>query len=557
MNRPLSTQDGLNQPSPIEDLNLFSSDAALVEAAQREGAQHAIQTLSEFGALCGTAEMFEQGRLANENPPRLKVFDARGRRSDIVAYHPAYHGLMEMSRGAGLHASAWAHLGTVTGLRALGADVVRAAGLFMAAQVDAGHCWSAAMTNAAIPLVAGEPKLAQGWLPKLLSRTWDRRFLPHHAKESATLGIAMTERQGGSDLRASTTLATPTSRAGAGEVYTLVGHKSFLSAPMSDAFLVTAHAPGGLSCFFMPRFLPDGSVNAIHIQRLKETLGNRSNAPVEVEFAEARAWLMGEEGGGFAAVDEMTRHLRLDCAVVSAGLMRLALANVIHHVERREAFGAKLAEHSLMARVAADLALDVEAATALVFRLARSFDRARDPQAAAWRRVMTPVTAYWVCKRAPVMIAEVLECIGGGGYSEDTPLPRLFREAPAAAIWAGGGNILALDVLGALRHEPHAMAAVMDELSAAIGDDRLLRIAHGGVEELLQEPRLLDERARALVDMLARVGAGAILRSHAPQPVSEAFIAARLGDGEARAYGHGLAGADTRALIARASPLLA
>jgi putative acyl-CoA dehydrogenase len=327
-----------------------------------------------------------------------------------------------------------------------------------------------------------------------------------------------------------------------------------MSAPMSDAFLVLAQAPGGLTCFLMPRFLPDGSINALHFQRLKDKLGNRSNASCEVEFHGAHAWAVGEEGRGVPTIIEMVTHTRLDCAVASAGLMRLALANAIHHAAHRTVFQKKLIDQPLMGQVLADLALDVEAATALSFRLARSFDRASDPRAAAWRRLMTPVTKYWVCKIAPALVAEAMECLGGGGYVEAAPLARLYREVPVNSIWEGSGNVMALDVMRVLQREPDAVAAVMEELSLATAEDARLRHAHERIQGLLQEPVLLDKRGRVLVEALAVLAAASILKAQAPDAVADAFIATRLGGAPKQTYGQGLEKADTSAILARASP---
>jgi putative acyl-CoA dehydrogenase len=323
---------------------------------------------------------------------------------------------------------------------------------------------------------------------------------------------------------------------------------------MSDAFLVLAQAPGGLTCFLLPRFLPDGSVNALRLQRLKDKLGNRSNASSEVEFHGAYARAIGEEGRGVATIIEMVTYTRLDCAVASAGLMRFALANAIHHAEHRSVFDKKLIEQPLMQQVLADMALDVEAATALAFRLARSFDRADDPRAAAWRRLMTPVTKYWVCKMAPALAAEAMECLGGNGYVEEAPLARLYREVPVNSIWEGSGNVMALDVARVLQREPAAVQMVMEELAVAAGDDQHLRRAHARLETMLQEPKLLDARGRTLVEALAVLAAATILRAHAPPAIADAFIATRISGDPRQTYGQGLEHADVRAIIARASP---
>jgi len=554
MGQPFTTHEVLNQPPPLEDVNLFASDSALKEAVLREGAGGAIDELSAFGGITGSAEAFERGRLANEHPPRLLTHDRQGRRRDTVTFHPAYHALMRTSCEQGLHSSVWSHLATDGGSRRPGAHVARASAFYMAAQMEAGHCCPITMTNAAVPVLLLQPELAEAWVPRILPFRYDPSFAPAADKAAVTFGMGMTEKQGGTDVRAATTRAEPAGAGGAGAEYIITGHKWFMSAPMSDAFLVLAQAPGGLTCFLMPRFLPDGSVNALRFQRLKDKLGNRSNASSEVEFHGAHAWAIGEEGRGVATIIEMVTHTRLDCAVASAGLMRLSLANAIHFAEHRTVFQRKLIDQPLMGQVLADLALDVEAATALSFRLARSFDRAKDARAAAWRRLMTPVTKYWACKIAPPMVAEAMECLGGSGYVEDAPLARLYREVPVNSIWEGSGNVMALDVLRVLQREPEAAAMVMEELALAAADEPRLRFAHERVEGLLQEPALLDLRGRALVESLALLAAGAILKAHAPAAVADAFIATRFAGTPRQTYGQGLERADTRAILERASP---
>jgi putative acyl-CoA dehydrogenase len=549
-----ATHEVFNQPPPFEDVNLFTSDSGLMDLVVREGGGAANEALGTFGGIAGSAEAFERGRLANAHPPRLETHDARGRRRDTVTFHPAYHALMQTSCGQGLHGSVWGHLAEAGQARRPGAHVMRAAAFYMAAQMEAGHCCPITMTNAAVPVLLLQPELAEAWIPKILPYRYDPSFAPAAGKTAVTLGMGMTEKQGGTDVRAATTKAELAGAAGPGAEYIVTGHKWFMSAPMSDAFLVLAQAPQGLTCFLMPRFLPDGSVNALHFQRLKDKLGNRSNASSEVEFHGAHAWAIGEEGRGVPTIIEMVTYTRLDCAVASAGLMRLAIANAIHHAEHRTVFQKKLIDQPLMGQVLADLALDVEAATALSFRLARSFDRATDPRAAAWRRLMTPVTKYWVCKIAPALVAEAMECLGGGGYVEEAPLARLYREVPVNAIWEGSGNVMALDVMRVLQREPDAVAAVMEELGLAAADDARLRYAHERIQGLLHEPVLLDKRGRALVEGLAVLAAASILRAQAPAAVADAFIATRLGGAPKQTYGQGLEKADTRAILARASP---
>jgi len=558
--KPTAQIAGDNQSNPLVDVNLFTIDAALQEAIKREGGQSALPQLNAFGALCGSAEALEHGRLANVIPPRLEIFDANGRRRDHVEFHPSWHWLMSASTDEGLHFGAWGHLDGESPRRP-GANVERAGAFFMAAQMEAGHCCPVTTTNASIPVIAQCEGVAADWLPKITRRQYDRRFLPLSKKSAATVGMAITERQGGTDVRAATTtVALPDGDRGPGLAYRLTGNKWFMSAPMCDAFLVLAQTTGGqtaggLSCFLVPRFRPDDTVNGIHFQRLKDKLGNRSNASSEVEFVGAYGVLVGEEGRGVATIMEMVTHTRLDCAVASAALMRRAVAEALHHARQRQVFGRSLDGFPIMAGVLADLVLEVEAATALSFRLARSFDRASDGRAAAWRRLMTPVTKYWVCKVASPVIAEAMECMGGNGYVEDGGIPRLYREAPVNSIWEGSGNVMAMDVLRVLEKEPDAVEMVLDDLTVAAGDDAHLKAALQRVRTILHEPRLIEMRARALLESLALTAAGCIIRAHAPQAVGDAFIAARLSGVPRFTYGQGLEWSDTRAILSRALPL--
>jgi putative acyl-CoA dehydrogenase len=553
MSGSFTTHEVLNQPLPFEDVNLFTSDKVLTETVQREGGADALPELTAFGEVAGSREAFAQGRLANENPPQLKTHDRQGHRRDVVEFHPAYHVLMRTSCAQGLHSSVWEHLAENRAPRA-GAYVARAGAFYMAAQMEAGHCCPITMTNAAVPVLLQQPELAASWIPKVLSRRYDLSFAPAAEKTCVTFGMGMTEKQGGTDVRAATTRAEPVGRGGAGAEYVITGHKWFMSAPMSDAFLVLAQAPRGLTCFLMPRFLPDGSVNALRLQRLKDKLGNRSNASAEVEFDRCHAWAIGEEGRGVATIIEMVTHTRLDCALASAGLMRLALANAIHHAEHRTVFQKKLIDQPLMQQVLADMALEVEAATALSLRLARSFDRSKDRRAAAWCRLMTPVTKYWVCKIAPALVAEAMECIGGNGYVEEGPLARIYREVPVNSIWEGSGNVMALDVFRVLQREPEVVGEVMEDLAQAVAGEPRLQFAHERIQGLLHEPKLLDQRGRTLVEALALLAAASILRAHAPAAIAEAFIASRFAGVPKQTYGQGLEKADVRAILARASP---
>ncbi|WP_193367265.1 acyl-CoA dehydrogenase family protein [Pelagibius marinus] len=552
---PFATHEVSNQSPPFQDLNLFLSDAALQEAVRREGVMARHEELAAFGAVAGSAEAFDLGRLANENPPRLRRFDQKGFPLDLVEFHPAYHEVMRRSFKAGLHCSAWEHLKTPGGLPEDGAQVARLARLYMTTQTEPGHLCPVTMTNAAVPALLTQPEIAEALLPRVLSRRYDERFRPLEEKAGMTLGMGMTEKQGGTDVRANATTAKPCAAAGPGREYLLVGHKWFLSAPMCDAFLMLAQAPGGLSCFYVLRFLPDGSVNPLRLQRLKEKLGNRANASSEVELQNAHGWLLGEEGRGIATIIEMVTLTRLDCAIASAGQMRLALAMALHHCRHRRVFQKHLVDQPMMAAVLADMAVDVEAATALAFRLARAFERAAADEAeAAWRRLMAPVTKYWVCKMAPALGYEAMECLGGNGYVEEGPAARLYRELPLNAIWEGSGNVMCLDVLRVRAQDVAAVETVLAELDAAARGEPRLEAALADLRALLADPGSLEGRARHFVERLARTAAAGLLRAQAPSSVAEAFIAGRLDGAFRHTYGAGGQVADCRAILERALP---
>jgi len=505
---PFATHEVANQSPPFQDLNLFLADAALQEAVAREGAAARPDDLAAFGETAGSSEAFQLGRLANENPPKLRRFDQKGFPLDVVEFHPAYHEVMRRSFGAGLHSLAWEHLKAGGVLAPAGAQVARLARLYMTTQTEPGHLCPVTMTHAAVPALMRQSDLAKSLLPKLLSRDYDERFRPMAEKSAITLGMGMTEKQGGTDVRANTTTARPAGAGGPGQEYILVGHKWFLSAPMCDGFLMLAQAPGGLSCFFVPRFLPDGSVNPLRLQRLKDKLGNRANASSEVELQGAHGWLVGEEGRGIATIIEMVTLTRLDCAVASTGQMRLALAMALHHCRHRRVFQKRLVDQPLMAAVLADMALDVEAATALAFRLAGAFDRAAGEEGeAAWRRLMTPVTKYWVCKIAPALGYEAMECLGGNGYVEEGPAARLYRELPLNAIWEGSGNVMCLDLLRVLAQDPAAAETVLGRLERAAAGERRLEAALGELRSLLADHDTLEQRARHVAELLARTAA--------------------------------------------------
>jgi putative acyl-CoA dehydrogenase len=533
----LDNYAAFNQSPPYEDIDLFSSDVPLVESVRANGGEGESAGLSEFGRRWGSAEVFALGRKANENPPKLHAFDALGFRSDSVEFHPAYHQLMHESVAAGLHASTW----TESGKRAAPpSEVVRAARFYMTAQVETGHLCPITMTRAALAALAPAPQLAGKIVPKVLSRSYDAELRPWWEKSGLTLGMGMTERQGGTDVRANTTKAVP-----AGDDYVINGEKWFFSAPMSDAFLVLAQAADGLTCFLMPRFRLDGLVNGLRFQRLKDKLGNRSNASSEVEFVDAFAWRVGDEGAGVRTILQMVQLTRIDCAIASAGLMRMALAQAIHHCHYRKVFQKGLLEQPMMRAVLADMALDLEGAVALVMRVCRALDRASsDPREAAYGRLLTPVAKYWICKIAPAFLFEAMECLGGNGYVEESILPRLYREAPVNAIWEGSGNVMCLDVLRALRREEEGK--LYESLSRSFGAPDSPSLSIEAVNEA---------NAPALVGQLALMASVAELKASAPQPVVEAFARTRLVQRHGPLYGaHDIEASTIELLLQRALP---
>lgn len=538
----MATHDVLNQSTPFADVNLIAADAPLRGALRANGVDPDEPGLAAFGAEWGAAERLEGGRLANENPPRLRTHDASGRRADRVEFHPAYHALMRASVGAGLHASLWD--GAAPALPFGRGHVARAARLYAVAGVESGHLCPMTMTSAAVAALAAAPDHLTAWWPRLTSRRYDPEFRPWFEKAGVTLGMGMTEKQGGTDVRANTTAARPAGD----DVYHLTGHKWFFSAPMCDAFLVLAQAPDGLSCFLVPRHRPDRSVNALRLQRLKDKLGNRSNASAEVEFEEAFGWRLGEEGRGLRTILAMVQLTRLDCAVASAGLGRMALALALHHARHRSAFGRPLADQPAMRAVLADLALAVEAQVALVMRLSASFDRGEAVRA----RLLTPAAKYAVCKAAPGLVAEAMECLGGNGYVEENPLPRLYREAPVNAIWEGSGNVMALDVLRAASRAPEEARAVLAALAAEARDLPGAARAARDVAEGLAAPDA-PARARFVTGRLAALAAAAALATSAPPALAEAYARTRLA-GEHALFGSADLGREADLLLARALP---
>jgi putative acyl-CoA dehydrogenase len=535
---PFATHQVANQSVPLEGFDRFAANTPLVEALEREGAGWAADRVHEVGRLAGDAEVQRLGVLANEHTPVLHTHDRFGHRIDEVEFHPAWHELLRISVGHGLHGLPWREPQP-------GAHVARAA-LFMTFMVDAGHGCPISMTYSAVPALRAQPDLLEEWLPRMTSTTYDQRFLPADQKDGVLFGMAMTEKQGGSDVRANTTRAEPENGH-----YRITGHKWFCSAPMCDAFLVLAQAPGGLSCFLLPRWTPDGERNAFHLQRLKDKLGNRSNASSEVEFHGAYAQLVGEEGRGVPTIIEMVGHTRLDCVIGAAAGMRLGVEQAIWQTDHRSAFGKLLADQPLMRNVLADLAIDSEAATITAMRLARAYD---DPDQLAFRRLATAVAKYWTCKRAVAHAAESLECFGGNGYVEASGMPRLYREAPLNGIWEGSGNVIALDVLRALVKTPETLEAFFGELDESAGADARLDAYVGGLRDLFADPATLEVRARRVVEQLALALQGSLLVRHGDEGVADAFCATRLTGDWGRAYGTLPAGTDFVRILARHRP---
>ena len=535
--------DVANQPPPLEPYNLFTSDTVLREAVAREGAEWAQGELTALGATLGQPAIVQAGFDANKFTPQLRTLDRYGHRLDEVDFHPAWHALLGVALKAGLHSSPWAEAKP-------GAHVARAAGTTLLNQIESGVCCPLAMTYGAVPTLRRAPDIAAFWLPKIFGRDYDRRFIPAPEKSAVLFGMGLTENQGGSDLRTNTTRAEP---AGDG-TFRLHGHKWFLSAPMCDAFLVLAQSGKGLSCFLMPRWTPDGERNAVRLLRLKDKLGNRSNASSEVEFEGAYAELVGEEGRGIPIMIEMAGYTRLDCCIGSSALMRQAVAQGVHHARHRTAFQKKLIDQPLMTNVLADLALECEAATALTMRLARAYDE-DDETAQVFRRVVTPAAKFWICKRAPTVTLEAMEVLGGSGYIEESIMPRLYREAPVNSIWEGSGNVMCLDVLRAIARTPNAGAVLAHELAGS-GEARLDAFAARLTARLASPERNDEAQARALVRDLVLGLQAALLIKHSPPAVADAFCASRLGAENGGVFGTLPRGIDLRAIVERAGPVL-
>lgn len=537
-----TTHEVLNQAPPLEGHDT-AHDPALLAGVEREGAGWALDEIHELGRLAGTAEAREWGRLAERVPPRLHTHDRYGHRVDEVEYVPAYHRLMETAVTHGVHAAPWAD-------DRPGAHVARAA-KFMVWSVDAGHGCPVSMTYAAVPALRHAPELAARFEPLLTSREYDPGLRDPATKRGLVAGMSMTEKQGGSDVRANTTTATPRPDG----TYEVVGHKWFTSAPMSDLFLTLAQAPGGLSCFALPRVLPGGERNPIRFMRLKDKLGNRSNASSEIEYDHATGWLVGEEGAGVRTIVEMVNMTRLDCVIGSASGMRTALVLATHHARHRRAFGKALLDQPLMRNVLADLTIESEAATTAMLRLAGANDRAvrGDEGESALRRLALAVTKYAVCKRAPMAAGEALECLGGNGYVEDFDLARIYRELPLLSIWEGSGNVAALDALRAMAREPHTVDAFFAEAELATGADRRYDEALARLKKELTSFDDIELRARRVVEQLALVFQGSQLVRHAPTAVADAFCATRLAGDWGHAFGTLPAGLDLDPILERAA----
>ncbi|MBB4893212.1 putative acyl-CoA dehydrogenase [Streptomyces olivoverticillatus] len=542
-----ATHEVFNQAPPLTGFST-ADDPALLEALHRDGGGWGEAEVRALGERAGSQEVQDWARMAEATPPVLRTHDRYGHRIDEVDFHPAWHHLMAAAVESGQHAAPWAEARP-------GGHLVRAAKFYVWAQAEPGHGCPISMTYAAVPALRAQPELAAHYEPLLASRTYDYGLRPPLGKRGLIAGMSMTEKQGGSDVRANTTTAVP---AGDG-TYVLTGHKWFTSAPMSDVFLVLAQTDAGLTCFLMPRVLPDGTRNAMRLQRLKDKLGNRSNASAEIEYEQAVAWPVGEPGRGVRTIVEMVNMTRLDCVVGSAAGMRAGLRQALHHARHRRAFGAELAGQPLMRNVLADLAVESEAATVLAMRLAAALDRseAGDAQEAALRRIGLAAGKYWVCKRGSAHAAEALECLGGNGYVEESGMPRIYREAPLLSIWEGSGNVAALDVLRALTREPAALDAYFAEIGEAAGADARLDAAAGRLRKLLgslDDPYRAQLLARRLAEQLTLVLQGSLLVRHSPPAVADAFCASRLGGDWGRAFGTLPPDTDLAPVLDRALP---
>jgi putative acyl-CoA dehydrogenase len=536
-----------NQPPLLVNYNSFLQDTALQEGLKRDGGEWAEADLTRYGQITGSEKMIELGFEANEHPPRLETHDRRGERVDRVRFHPAYHQLMQMATEEGLQASPWSNPKP-------GAHVARAAKYYLHAQVEAAHGCPITMTFAALPTLLKQNDVTQPWIEKLFSNQYDPSNQPMEQKAGITLGMAMTEKQGGSDVRTNTTRAYPLGQEGSGQAYELVGHKYFVSAPMSDGFLVLAQAPGGLSCFLLPRWRPDGSKNPLQIQQLKNKMGNVANASSETELRDAFAWMIGEEGKGVRNIIEMVSMTRYDCMIGSSAGMRQATAQALHHAAHRQAFGNFLNRQPLMQNLLADLVLESEAALAFTLRLSRALDQTGNPEEQALLRLARAIGKYWICKRMPNHAYEAMEVIGGSGVMENHIMPRLFRESPVNSIWEGSGNIQCLDVLRAVHKEPICLDIYMKEVLQAKGQNNHLDSFIKQLQRDLNNTDQLEYRARNLVDRLALAMQASLLVRSSPGYLADAFCASRLIASGGLNYGNLPKGVDCRTLIDRATP---
>ncbi|MGI9476806.1 MAG: acyl-CoA dehydrogenase family protein [Hyphomicrobiaceae bacterium] len=545
----LPTHAVTNMPPHLGDQDLWLADVALRECVTREGGAWANDDLARLGPRVGATATFEQAEAANRYVPELKAFDRYGMRVNQVAFHPAYHDLMDLAISHKIPNFAWLHEGP-------GAQVAHMALTYMFSQAEGGVMCPMAMTYSVIPVLRANPGAGDDWIPRLLSTSYDRRDIPVTEKSGATIGMFMTEKQGGSDVRANSTRAVAINAStGEGAAYHLTGHKFFCSAPMCDAFLTLAYTDAGLSCFLVPRWKPDGERNNLELQRLKDKLGNRSNASTEMEFNDTWGVMIGEEGRGVRTIIDMVQGNRIYCAASSAGMMRQGLVQALHHVSHRSAFQKRLIQQPLMRNVLADLAIESEAAVALVMRVARAMDNAAASEdEAALARIGTAIAKYWVCKRAPMHILEALECHGGPGYIEESIMPRLYREAPVNGIWEGSGNVICLDVLRAMQREPRAISSVIGELELARGGNAALDAEIDDLKEALARPDDIEARARILTERMAVALQAALLLQHAPSTVAHAFCRSRLGQRWTGAYGTLPADVEVDPIIERAMP---
>ncbi|ASG65529.1 isovaleryl-CoA dehydrogenase [Idiomarina piscisalsi] len=542
-----STHEVENQPEPLENYNLYLADKALQAAVEREGASWAYSDLIAFGALAGQRESIELGFQANKYPPELRTHDRYGHRIDQVDFHPSYHQLMTTAIEHGLHASPWSDPKP-------GAHVARAAKYYLHTQVEAAHGCPITMTFAALPALRHQPNLLKEWAPKITARVYDPSNRPHTEKSAVTIGMAMTEKQGGSDVRRNSTRAYAIGQQGSGEAYELIGHKWFVSAPMCDAFLVLAQTTNGLSCFLVPRWRPDGSKNPLQIQQLKQKMGNAANASSETELRGALGWMVGEEGRGVRTIIEMVATTRYDCMIGSSSGMRQAVAQAIHHASNRKAFGARLSEQPLMQNLLADLAIESEAAMTYTMRIARAMDNQDNEHEKLLSRIATPIGKYWICKRTPNHAYEAMEVIGGSGVMENHIMPRLFRESPVNAIWEGSGNVQCLDILRAIEKQPEVLDAYFTELAKAQGADQRFDTFVRSLKSEFSDINTLQYRARTIADKMAVGLQGALLLQHATNDVADAFCASRLASNSGLNYGTMPSGLNCAAIVERGAP---